>query len=258
MRALDLIIGTLLGKVEPARPPIPLQHVPGRRQALLVLREYVSELTFNRVGVGCRTIPFRVPREDFLPEVPSNVRDLRMPSIIVHAGDGEYDSFGNSPFALESTRDQFGAGTVLWVVGTYRETIQLGAWSEEALQRYAVVAGLMDALVAPVEERYGVVFRVPGYFGQTVRFTPMGFSVPDDPELAAHNRREGLVRLEMELPIVRLRHYVQLEPRAEATVTDSDGPTDVEFLLTVPTEGQEGGGTYATDPYGTDPWGGTP
>ncbi len=159
---------------------------------------------------------------------------------------------GQVPFADEASRDVHGRGTVLWVVGEWRETLIVEAWCEEPPQRYAIAVALEDALAGPAEERFSVLLRVPDYYDQTVRFTVLGGAYPDDPDMAAKGRRQGTFRLQMEYLAVRLRHYAVLQPSTEVHVLE---PGEVEVALEPELGTGVPGGVFGEGPFGEDPWG---
>lgn len=214
----SLLFGTPFGAIFPPAQNPASGEVDGRTHALRILRSYIAELTFRRSGdfdkaTGKRGAPveFRIPEGDVYVEWPDNEDDLRFPSVALLAtAPAIYASIGLTPRHEEETRDVYGPGTVLYWISEYTETISLEVWTSSRAERRAIKAGLEFALV-PVEQMYGIRFRMPDYFDELVCFTLQGVEVIDD-ETAARNRRRLRMSVEMRFNMVALANYAVLTP----------------------------------------------
>jgi hypothetical protein len=142
--------------------------------------------------------------------------DAVTPSIAVQPGDHEFVPMGLTSFLDERTRDVFGLGTVLEVQSEYVETFELEITAQRRAERRAMLAGLQSAL-SPTEQRFGVVFALPAYYGQTARFTPKGGRLGHEMSEAL-NRRKAWLRVELRVNVVRLVHYAPMIPIVRAVV----------------------------------------
>jgi hypothetical protein len=208
MSAFDYLFGTLFGDViaTPMPAVIPPRAVPGRKVALSILREYLSELAYARPDRTGTIITYSIPIAHIYTEQPKNVIDLSFPSIVFRPGNGEW--FSKGPAFDESTRDTFGAGTCLVELGEWTETFTIECWAEEAPQRASMVATIETAMV-PVEEIACIRFALHDYYDLPVGFTLTTAGYPDDPDVA-RNRRWAEMSVDMRFPIVRLANYVEL------------------------------------------------
>jgi hypothetical protein len=121
---------------------------------------------------------------------------------------------------MECTRDVFGKGTVLWDLGTsYQETIALEVWTQDALQRRAVLRGLRIGF-SPLEGVPSLKLRIPGYYDRVATFTMLG-EQRDDSD-APEDRRKVQVDVDLRLPEVRLANYASFRPRTRVDVSDAD------------------------------------
>jgi hypothetical protein len=224
--AFDFLQGDPFGAVRPQPPSRPLPDVPGRAHALDMLREYISELTFTRPGArGQPPIRYRIPKDNIHTEQPPNVWDMRLPAIVFRPGDGDYAPIGLSAYLDESTTDKYEKGAAVQENCEWQETIALECWAETAPQRSSMVAGI-EAALSPTEQRAGVLFRLPEYFDQTVRFTLEKGSYPEDPE-TARNRRWAILPVLVEVNVCRLVSVVQMQPAVD---TNTFTPSEIDML----------------------------
>jgi hypothetical protein len=210
----DFLQGDPFGAIRPQPPSRPLPDVPGRKHALDMLREYISELTFTRPGArGQPPIRYRIPKDNIHTEQPPNVWEMVLPAIVFRPGDGDYAAIGLSAYLDESTKDKYEKGTAVQENSEWQETIALECWAEQPPQRSSMVAGLEKALT-PTEQRAGVLFRLPEYFDQTVRFTLEKGMYPEDPE-SVRNRRWAILPVLMEVNVCALVDVVELQPSVD-------------------------------------------
>ena len=207
--ALASLVGTLFGNVitDPVLPVLPPVAVPGRKVALNMLRQYISELSFARPDKNGAIIAYSIPITAIYTEQPKNVTDLVFPSIVIRAGEGTIAQLGT--FLDESSKDDFGDGTCLQVIGEWVEEISLECWAEEAPQRASMLATIEPAL-ASIEEMFGLRFVLPDYYNETVEFDYRGSSNPDDAD-SARNRRWADIRIGMRFNLVKLVRYVDID-----------------------------------------------
>jgi hypothetical protein len=192
--------------------------VDGRTSALRILKAYLCELTFRRAGevskvTGKRGEPveFRLDPRDVHIEWPDHEDDLHFPAVVMLAtGEAQYASIGLTPKAEEETRDVYAPGTVLYWMSENTETFVLEVWANTKAERRALKAGLEVALV-PVEQMYGLRFRVPEYFNEMVCFTLLSSRIVDD-EMAVQGRRKLQLSIEMRFNQVALVNYVEMRP----------------------------------------------
>jgi hypothetical protein len=243
--AHDLLTGDPFGLITPPRPELPLAAVDGRTIALKILRQYISELHFSRPDRG-RPIKYQIPLENIHLEQPAQ-QDLAFPSIVFRPGNGQYDLIGMGAYINESTLDRYAPGTAVQDQSEWIETITLECWAETGAQRASIVAGLEQALV-PIEQYYGLRFRMPDYFDQMVVFALNAGSRPDDAE-AAKNRRWAVLQVEMRFNVVALVNVQTMKPVLTAEVNDAT------IVTYAPPFDEEAG---ATDQYGEAGWGEEP
>jgi len=217
--AHDLVQGLPFGTVLPPASQIPWPAVDGRTVALTILQHYISELTLNRPDANGKIIPYSIPLENIHIEQPDNEADLKFPSIVFRPGEGVLDTIGLTCYLDESTRDVYRAGYVVQEQGEYREIITLECWAASKAIRRSLLAGLSAALV-PIEQMYGLRFRMPDYYDRTVCFSLASSTSPDDPD-NARNRRWGIMQLEMRFNLSVLYPYVEIEPEIDVEVYDS-------------------------------------
>lgn len=224
--AHDLLQGDPFGRVSPPRDAIDLPAVDGRTVALRILARYISELTFNLPGTKGSGITkkIRIPEEDIHIEWPDNQVQLKAPSIVFVPGNGEHLPAGLATFLVEGSHDKFGKGTALQVQSEYQETFTIEVWANDKPTRRAICGGLEVSLV-PVEQMYGIRFRMPDYYDNTVCFTLLGGMRPDDPD-AVRNRRWGHLSVEMRFDVLRLVNVVPFDPSVETEAYEPDEVPD--------------------------------
>lgn len=222
-----LLFGEPFGEVYPQRPNPPPLAVDGRTAALRILRQYFSELIFQRaMGVDPATdkdLPpkqFRFPINDIHISWPDYEKALVFPSIVMLAGTGNFEPLGLGTYWNEETRDKYGKGTIVQYQADYVEEFTVEIWAAKRPELRAILAGIQVAL-SPTETMYGIRFRVPEYFDQLVCFTP-GSSTIVEESPDAQNRRKARITIEMRMNQVALVNYDILTPTVEI-VTDGLG-----------------------------------
>lgn len=225
VKATSLIEGTPFGTVYPPRAKATLPVVDPRTAALRVLRRYVSELTFHRPGnydkirdVYGPPIAFHIAEDRFHIERPDNVEDVVFPSIVVEGAEEKYESIGLGTDYDESTIDKFGRGTVLQTQYEQMEMLTLEMWCTKKPERRALIAGLQVSLI-PTETMYGIRFKMPDYYDQTVVFTPWSNTRTDADEVV-QGRRIARMKLEMRFNVVALVNYAPFRPYVLLEVDD--------------------------------------
>ncbi len=229
-----MLQGSPFGEVWPPKPNPSALAEDGRTVALDILAQYIAELTFfrpgglDRNGKRLPAIPFQVTREHIHVEWPDDVENLVFPSMaFLSTGPAEYANIGMTPYVDESTRDIYGQGTVVAWQSEFTETFVIEIWATKKPERRAILSGLETSLV-PTEIMYGIRFRMPDYFNQTVCFTPLRRELFDDPD-SARNRRHARVHVEMRFNQVSLINYAVFTPTT-TVLTDVDAVTgeDIE------------------------------
>jgi len=229
----SLLVGTPWGDVYPQRPiPSPLAY-DGRSVALRTLKRYLSEIGFRRPGgrdarnEPRKPIAFQIEQRNIHIGWPDYEKGLDFPSLTFLHGAGTYEMIGLTAYIEESTRDQYGPGTVVRWMNEYVETFQIEKWASKRSELRAIIAGIETAL-SPTEQMYGVRFRMPDYFNQLVRFTPMNRKEFDEPD-GSRNRRRAQVEVEMAFHIVSLVNYEMVKPTVKVVVdADLDYNTAVQ------------------------------
>jgi hypothetical protein len=126
--------------------------------------------------------------------------------------------FANSLFKspIESTRDVYGKGTVLWDQGTsYVETITIELIAASRAERRAMIRGMRKAL-APLEDRPSLKLRLPTYFDRVATFTVLNTQVVDS--AVSLGRRHAVLSVDLRVPEVELENYVKLRPQVDTNV----------------------------------------
>lgn len=225
-----LIQGTPFGEVYPPRPRPKQALDDGRTAALRILKRYISELTFRRRGMKFGPpIPFKVRADNIHIEWPDYEVINEYPSIVFkQINQGDYEAIGLTAYTQEETRDKFGYGTVVQQQSEYVEEFALEIHASLKPERRALVKGLEEALV-PTEQMYGIRFRMPDYYDQTVRFTLNGRMLEETPDSAKH-RRVATLKIEMSYVVASLVRYETLKPTV-AVVVDIDESTGTEVVL---------------------------
>jgi hypothetical protein len=211
---------TRIGTVSPLVQPTPPFAGDARTAGLQALAEYISELTFYKAGEpGKPPVPFQIPIDNIYVEQPDNEEDLCMPSIAFMPAGGEanMDWLGHYD---ETSVDEFGKDTVLYVKGEHIEFINLHIYTQFRADRRAIIGGLQSALV-PVEEIWGFTLVCPNYYRQTVSIAPMGVTIQDG-DGSANNRREAMFRIDMRINVVALTNYRNIMPLIRTEL--GDGP----------------------------------
>lgn len=218
-RISRLLVGTPWGSVFPPRQPIPFTAESARTHALRALRAYVNELTFYRaMGPGVPPAPFQIAKDRFLLEWPDSPEQELFPRIVVMPGPMEVSPLGIGGLSPdEDTRDVFGPGTVVLPQHEHVERVTLQVHASTKSMRRAVAAGL-EVAFSPTEERAGILFTLPEYFGQTARFT-YAMRSHNDTEDNARKRRMMDVQLDLQVNVVRLVRYASLDPRVEVSAS---------------------------------------
>ena len=216
--------GLPFGDVWPKRTAPPALPFDGRTCALTMLRKYISELTFNFPGDYDATTgkygppnPFSIPEDSIHIEMADGMEPAGTPSIAFSPAEGKYEPIGLTAFLDESTRDKFGVGTVIQWQSEYTETFTLELWASSIAQRRSIIAGLESGLT-PTEQMYGIRFRMPDYYMETVCFTPNSRTNIDDGD-AARGRLKAQFKIEMRFNIVALVNCTSLMP---SVVVDPD------------------------------------
>lgn len=232
----DLLWGTPWGQTFPPRDQPPQPPSDGRTVAMEILKRYIAELVFHRIGevdkrTGQRgpTIPFQIPPASIHVEWPDHEEDLVFPSIaLLSTGPADYAMIGLTSYIEEKSKDVFLPGTVLQYQYEHTETIAIEIWASKRSERRAILAGLEVALT-PTEQMYGVRFRMPDYFGQLVCFSPSKREVFEEPD-AARGRRRARVDVEMRFNVVALVNYNTLTVSLGVT-TDFDEVANQPVVL---------------------------
>ena len=212
------VFGGLSDQVFTGAPPIPAKSAEGRTEALETLFDYLCEITFYRsAGRGKPPIPFQLNRAECYTEWPENMVDLTFPSIGVVPSEPELRPIGLAPVIDETTKDQFGIGTVVWRLWDYKEVLQLEVWASSPPERRALVEGLQQAF-SPSENVSNLRLMLPTYFNQRASYTLTATTRVDDS--AVKNRRLARLRVELSYEIVRHARYAALVPAMFVGVTD--------------------------------------
>lgn len=222
-----LIQGFPFGDVNPPRERPHNLPIDGRTAGLKVLKRYIQELTFYRPDEeGKPPIPYRIPGENIYIEWPDYEQEIEFPSIVFLAtGSGSYEALGLAGVQVdETTRDEFGQGTVLQPIAEYVETFALEIWASKRSERRSILAGLEASLV-PTEALYGIRFIMPEFYNQTALFTVMQSRRIDDAD-GARGRRRAQIDLEMRFTIVTPVNYNVLTPTIKVN-TDVDLDTNI-------------------------------
>lgn len=225
-----LVFGRLVGDVRPMRETPRVETADGRTQALRALKAYVEELTFYRSGGdGKAPIPFtlkpqRVGNNDVKPrffiEEADAAEDLVLPCAVVAAPQpAEHLAGSLGKWPIESSRDKFGKGTVLWNLGTeYKEILTIDIVAASRAERRAMIRGFRRAL-SPLEARPSLKLVVPGYFDQVATFTLMNTQIVDTDVFLG--RRRAILSVDLRFTEVELENYVALRPRIEVETKPS-------------------------------------
>lgn len=229
----DFLFGTPWGDVFPATPNPNPKSLDGRTVALKILKQYISELEFFRVGTSFEAppIPFTVKLEDIYIEWPDNEDSMKFPSV-VFLSDGriEYDAIGLTGYIEEDSRDKYGLGTVVQWQSEPTETLVIEVQCTMRSERRALKAGLETALV-PTEQMYGIRFRLADYYDQLVCFTLNEAEIIDG-EDSAKGRRKLRLYLEMRYTQVALVRYTALTPDGASVKVDTDVDQDTNQAIT--------------------------
>lgn len=195
---------TPIGTIAPTGPVHIPPTVDARTAGLMVLRDYISELTFYKTGNSpTSAIPFKIDAKDIHIEQPDFEQDLTLPSIVFEsAGEAQIDDMG---FYDETSIDLFEKNTVLWVHAEHIEFVNIHIYTAFRAERRAILAGLKLAL-SPVEEIYGMTLIAPNYYNQTISVCPISSTLVDGAQ-AANNRREAMLKIDLRVNIVQLVNY---------------------------------------------------
>lgn len=202
---------TPFGLVSPARPPPRPLPVDGRTIALLQLREYITNLDLLvSTGPGKPPERFNILPENFHIEWPDGEEDLKFPAVTILPAAADYEELSFPPFLLEDTKDVYGRGTAVQVACAWQETLKMEIHATRSAQRQGIKAAI-ETQMNPLEELGGLRLAMPGYFGETCRFTMTTGEVVDGPD-SAKARRKCQLGLLLEHNVVRLVDYVTLRP----------------------------------------------
>jgi len=221
---LKLLQGSPFGALYPPKAAVDLPAIDGRTACLRVLRRYIAELTFHMPGDrgSANTRSFKIPLEKIHIEQPDKNVVLDFPSIVFLPGAGEALPIGLATFLEEESFNKFAPGTALQVQSEYQETFTIELWARDKPTRRAMMQ--LELALTPTEQQYGIRFRVPDYYDQTVCFSLQGSMRPDDPD-NVRNRRWGHMTVEMRFDSVRLVNVGTIKP--EVSVDAYDGPGNV-------------------------------
>lgn len=223
--ATALIQGLPWGTVYPPRMPPPLPVVDGRSVALSILRKYIGELTFY-VPTGSQvsaTNPgpskdFKICPDRFFIEDADAIQEAELPAMAITPGKAIYNCIGLCAYLDESTRDKFGKGTVIQWQSEYFEIFTLEVWAPTRTMRRALCAGI-EVSLTPIEYMYGVRFRMPDYWDETVCFTLLDrMNISND--AARKGRLQTNFSIEMRFNVVALVNAVTLQPYTAVDVND--------------------------------------
>lgn len=245
-----LIFGTPWGTVFPNRAnPAPLAY-DGRSVALGTLKKYLAEITFRRpggrtaAGVPLPPIDFRIPAKDIQIGWPDSEKEQNFPSMTFLHSPASYAMIGLAGYIDETTKDQFGVGTVVQWMSEHQETFQIEVWANKRAELRSILAGIETSL-SPTEQMYGIRFIMPDYFNQLVRFTPIKRQEFDEQD-SARNRRRARIDIEMAFHVVTLVNYSLVRPTLKVVV---DGDIDTNTPVTE-AEVQPPISEHACDPCG--------
>lgn len=228
---LQVLDGTPFGAVFPPRDPPPLPAEDGRTNALRALKQYVTEIPFQFPNPPGPNKVLRLDPKRFLIETPESPKALLFPSIDVQEGESELKPIGLTPSIDESSVDVFKKGTALVRSYEYAERITLQVWADTRAMRRSLAAGL-ESMLNPSEEIGGIRLRMPNYFGQTVRFTPLSSARVDEAEMSGDRRRRATLLVLMEFEIVRLVNVVPMNPSVIVQPQDPTAPDPNAVPLT--------------------------
>jgi hypothetical protein len=229
-----LLFGNPFGEVFPPRPNPPPPVVDGRTVALRILKKYFSELTFYRsggkdpAGNALEPISFQVPDRDIHIEWPDDPENVHFPAIAFLSEDrADYDSIGLTSYVEEASRDVYQKDTIIIWLSEYVENFVIEIWTDTKAERRSILAGLEQAMV-PLQQMYGIRFRMPDYFDQLVCFALQDREVVED-DMAVRNRRKARLRVEMRFNVVALVNAADFEPSVRIDVdADEAGGDAVE------------------------------
>ena len=218
----SILDGEKLGAVFPPKDPPALPGEDGRTHALRALRAYLQEITFQIPNPPGPPKPYRFPKDRIRLETDETPKNLLFPSISVEEGEPELKPIGLTPSVDESSANVFAPNTALVRSYEYTERITLNVWADTRSQRRAFAAGI-EAMLSPAEDVGGIRLRMPKYYGETVRFTPIA-SGRMDGEMAGDRRRRMTLVLMMEFNVVRLVNVATMKPSAIVVPTDPNAP----------------------------------
>lgn len=222
-----LIQGEAFSYVYPPRDKPRLPPTDGRSVALSILRKYLAELIFHlpkdgnisaNEGEGGVTSSFRICEDSIFTETSDAFQEAALPSVAFTPAKGDYNAIGLGIGYTEETRDLYGEGTVQIWLSEYTETFTMEVWAPTKAMRRALVAGIEIAMT-PVEFMYGLRFRMPEYWNETVCFTLTSRTNIDDTE-AQKGRWRAHFEVEMRFNVVAQVLYEDIVPLVS---TETDG-----------------------------------
>ncbi len=208
-------------------PPSPTRD--GRSVALILLKRYLADLTFNRPG-ACEEddpIRFQIPESHIHVEWPAPEVELKLPAIALLAqAPGSYESRGMTTYVDESTHDVFAPKTVVNIMGEYVEQFVLEIWSETKAHRRSMLVGIEQAL-SPFQQMAGLRFVMKDYFGQFACLSLQSREIVDDEDAVRIRRRARMV-IELRFNVVSLVNVETLTPETTVGVDAWDNGEAVE------------------------------
>lgn len=213
-----LIWGQPFGDVYPPRPDVIPPPFDGRTAALDVLKLYLSEIVFYRAGdTNGPPIAFKIDPANIEIEPADGVKDAARPCLTFIPGPGSSEALGLGAYTEESSRDVYGAGTVVQWQAEYIETFQIEVVAPQRAHRRAIVAGIQRWL-SPTENMYGLRLRMPTYYDQLVCFVVQRRTLSTDYVEENKKRRRALIEVEMRLTEVALVNYSSTQPTTRVDV----------------------------------------
>lgn len=138
---------------------------------------------------------------------PKFENDLPPPlsATIVQDGEALWDNQSFATELIEETIDVFAKHTALRKIATATIPMNIVVWLAHTEERRAVRAGFeRHWLVEPQDDKSGRRIAVPQYFDREVRFDYLGFTQPDNDDLAHRNRWIVEARFSASVDVVTL------------------------------------------------------
>jgi hypothetical protein len=192
-------------------PPYPagvLPNVDARTQALRVLAQWLSSLSYQRtMAPGMPPEAFAIGPERVFIEQPDNVEGLQFPAIGIVPGRGQYLTRGlggAEPDDESATVD----GLALLVPFDYTELISVEGWGSKIAERRSIIAAI-EVAMGSYEGTTDLRLRMPEYYGLVATFALMERENVDDIEIP-RGRRRVHVYLQMTVPVVVAARFATL------------------------------------------------